>query len=55
MGLMPLVRCQDTSADLSGNGIKGFPLFCPKCRHESIINVKNFIIQTKQLDAKTQC
>ena len=32
-----------------------FPLFCPKCRHESIINAKNFIIETKQPDAKTQC
>ena len=35
--------------------LKMFPLFCPKCRHESIINVKNFIIRTKQPDAKTQC
>ena len=32
-----------------------FPLFCPKCRLESIINAKNFIIETKQPDAKTQC
>ena len=32
-----------------------FPLFCPKCRHESIINAKNFIIETKPPDAKTQC
>ena len=22
-----------------------FPLFCPKCKHESIINAKNFIIE----------
>ena len=35
--------------------LKAFPLFCPKCRHESIINVKNFIIETKQPDAETQC
>jgi len=35
--------------------LKTFPLFCPKCRHESIINVKNFIIKTNQPDAKTQC
>ena len=32
-----------------------FPLLCPKCRHESIINAQNFIIETKQPDAKTQC
>ena len=31
-----------------------FPLFCPKCRRESIINAKNFIIETRQPDAKTQ-
>ncbi|MEE8837117.1 MAG: cysteine-rich KTR domain-containing protein [Eubacteriales bacterium] len=27
--------------------LKAFPLFCPKCRRESIIDVKNFIIETK--------
>ena len=27
--------------------LKDFPLFCPKCRHESIINAKNFTIETK--------
>lgn len=35
--------------------LKAFPLFCPKCRHESIINVKNFIMKTRQPDAETQC
>ena len=35
--------------------LKFFPLFCPKCRRESIINAKHFIIETKQPDAKTQC
>ena len=35
--------------------LKTFPLFCPKCRCESIVNVKNNIIETKQPDAKTQC
>ena len=35
--------------------LKDFPLFCPKCRHDSIIDVKNFIIKTTQPDAKTQC
>ena len=34
--------------------LKAFPLFCPKCRHESIINARHFIIE-KQPDAKTQC
>ena len=25
--------------------LRDFPLFCPKCKHESIINAKNFIIE----------
>ena len=28
--------------------LKDFPLFCPKCGHESIINAKNFTIETKE-------
>ncbi|WP_461874035.1 cysteine-rich KTR domain-containing protein [Fusicatenibacter sp.] len=24
--------------------MKAFPLYCPKCRRESIINAKNFIV-----------
>ena len=28
--------------------LKAFPLFCPKCRHESIINAKDFTIETKE-------
>ena len=35
--------------------LRDFPLFCPKCRRESIINAKNFIIETRQPDARTQC
>ena len=31
--------------------LKAFPLFCPKCKRESIINAKHFIIETKQPDA----
>lgn len=26
--------------------LKALPLFCPKCRQESVINAKNFIIET---------
>lgn len=25
--------------------LKAFPLFCPKCRQESIINAKNFTVE----------
>ena len=27
--------------------LRAFPLFCPKCRQESLINVKNFILETE--------
>ena len=36
--------------------LKDFPLFCPKCRQERIINARNFQIEIiDQPDAKTQC
>ena len=28
--------------------LKVFPLFCPKCRQESIVNVKNFITEIQK-------
>lgn len=32
--------------------LKNFPLFCPKCRHEILINVSNFIVSViKEPDA----
>nr|WP_330369557.1 cysteine-rich KTR domain-containing protein [Blautia producta] len=35
--------------------LKNFPLFCPKCRREAIIDVKHFCIAIiRELDAKTQ-
>ena len=27
--------------------LKALSLFCPKCRQESVINAKNFIIETR--------
>lgn len=29
--------------------LKAFPLFCPKCKQESIINAKNFIIEIEEI------
>ena len=29
--------------------LREFPLFCPKCRRESIVNIKNFIMETKEV------
>lgn len=35
--------------------LREFPLFCPKCRQESIINAQNFQIKiADQPDAETQ-
>lgn len=29
--------------------LKALPLICPKCRQESVINAKNFIIETRDV------
>lgn len=35
--------------------LKKFPLFCPKCKNETLINAKQFNIEViKEPDAKTQ-
>jgi len=35
--------------------LKNFPLFCPKCKQETLINVKQFDLSViKEPDAKTQ-
>jgi len=35
--------------------LENFPLFCPKCKTETIINLEQFIvIISKEPDAKTQ-
>lgn len=48
-----LVRCPLCGAKtrlqlLQEAELKAFPLFCPKCKCESIIDAKNFIIETKK-------
>ena len=45
-GSMPRIKMRvDTD-------LKNFPLFCPKCRHEILINVNNFIVSViKEPDA----
>ena len=36
--------------------LRDFPLFCPKCKRESIISAQNFQIEIiNRPDAKTQC
>lgn len=35
--------------------LENFPLFCPKCKHETIINVRQLNVSViKEPDAKTQ-
>ena len=35
--------------------LKNFPLYCPKCKNESLINVRqNTVTLIKEPDAKTQ-
>ena len=35
--------------------LQNFPLFCPKCKRETVINVKNNAVTViKEPDAKTQ-
>ncbi len=53
--LCPLCGAKTRLQLLSETELKAFPLFCPKCKRESIINAKNFIIETRRSDAKTQC
>ena len=53
--LCPNCRAKTRLQLLPETELKAFPLFCPKCKRESIINVKHFITETRQPDAKTQC
>ena len=53
--LCPICGAKTRLKLLPETELKSFPLFCPKCRRESIIDARHFIIETKQPDAKTQC
>ena len=53
--LCPLCGAKTRLQLLPETELKEFPLFCPKCKCESIINAKHFVIETLQPDAKTQC
>ena len=53
--LCPICSAKTRLQLLPETELKEFPLFCPKCKRESIISAKHFMIKTKQPDAKTQC
>lgn len=45
MGSLPYLRRKNAARLLQRTVLLDFPLFCPKCRHESIINARNFQIE----------
>ena len=49
--LCPMCGAKTRLQLLAETELKAFPLFCPKCRRESIISAKHFIIEIKQPDA----
>lgn len=56
LGPVPGLRRKTRLRLLRRTILQEFPLFCPKCRRESIINARNFQIEeVNQPDARTQC
>lgn len=55
--LCPLCGAKTRVRLLEDTVLRRFPLFCPKCKRESIINAQKFNVETisSQPDAKTQC
>ncbi len=53
--LCPICRSKTRLKLLKETELKSFPLFCPKCKQETLINVKDTKITIiKEPDAKTQ-
>ena len=46
--LCPMCGAKTQLQLLKETELKAFPLFCPKCKSESIIDAKNFIIEMKK-------
>lgn len=52
---MPSLRQQNKGADTEDTELKNFPLFCPKCHKQTLINAKQLNITKAEVpDAKTQ-
>lgn len=49
--LCPLCGAKTRLRLLKKTVIRDFPLFCPKCKRESIINAENFIVKINKPDA----
>nr|WP_207902000.1 cysteine-rich KTR domain-containing protein [Tissierella praeacuta] len=53
--MCPICNSKTRIKLLENTVLENFPLFCPKCKHEIIINLKNLNISTiTEPDAKTQ-
>lgn len=46
MDLLPRMRGKNTAAAAAKDRTVELPLFCPKCKRESIINARNYQIET---------
>lgn len=54
--LCPICGAKTRLRILQRTVLRDFPLFCPKCKQESIINISDFQMEiANQPDAKTQC
>lgn len=53
--MCPICGAKTRARLLPDTVLRNFPLFCPKCRQESIINAQNYHVIKIQPDAKTQC
>ena len=52
--LCPVCKAKTRTQILDDTELKHFPLFCPKCKNETLINVKQFNITViKEPNAKT--
>lgn len=53
--ICPICRNKTRTKIRMDTELINFPLFCPKCRNESLISVKqNIVTLIKEPDAKTQ-
>ena len=53
--LCPQCQSKTRLKILENTELKWFPLFCPKCKQETLIDVKQFYVTIiKEPDAKTQ-
>lgn len=53
MDIVPCMRQKKTHKKIrEDTEIKNFPLYCPKCRQETVVNIKNFIVSVCKENTK---